>query len=62
MAGMLNRYFGSVFTEEDRENIAEQIKMFEGEYDQMLTVILITEEMVVESLGNPMEDKNSRNR
>src|SRR6218665_1626889 len=57
MAGMLNIYFGSVLTDEDVENIPEPIKLFEGGYDQMVTELHITEEMVVESLGNLREDK-----
>src|SRR6218665_302265 len=57
MASMLNIYFGSVLTDEDVENIPEPIKLFEGGYDQMLTELHITEEMVVESLGNLREDK-----
>jgi len=50
MASMINSYFGLVLTKEDTENISEPIEMFEGGYDQMLTEIQITEEMVVESL------------
>ena len=62
MAGMLNIYFGSVLTDEDVENINEPIKLFEGGYDQMLTELHITEEMVVESLVKPQGRQNTWNR
>jgi len=60
MTGMLSRYFGSVLTKEDMENIPKSMKMFEGGYDQMLTDIHITEEMVAEGLGNLRKDNTSR--
>src|SRR6218665_923087 len=50
-------FFGMCFSAKGQENIPEPIKLVEGGYDQMLTELHITEEMVVESLGNLREDK-----
>ena len=56
-AEMLNKYFGSVLTEEDTKNIPEPRKMFKGSDDQSLTDVYISEEVVVKMLENLKEDK-----
>ena len=56
-AEILNKYFGSVLTEENTKNIPEPKQMFEGSNEQMLTDMPITVDMVVEMLNNLKEDK-----
>ena len=56
-AEMLNSYFGSVLTQENTQDIPEAKKLFKGTEDQKLADVYITEEMVVEMLGNLKEDK-----
>ena len=54
---MLNKYFGSVLTQEDTKNIPEPMLLFAGNQEQMINTVDITEEIVVKMLKSLKEDK-----
>ena len=56
-AEMLNKYFGSVLTQEDTKNIPEPMLLFAGNQEQMINTVDITEEIVVKMLKSLKEDK-----
>ena len=52
LADLLNRYFCSVFTKENLSNIPEAEQIFQGNSEDKLSNIVITEQMVLEKLNN----------
>ena len=59
-AEMLNKYFGSVLTQEDTKNIPEPMLLFAGNQKQMINTVDITEEIVVKMPKSLKEDKTPR--
>ena len=59
-AEMLNKYFGSVLTQEDTKNIPEPMLLFAENQEQMIITVDITEEIVVKMLKSLKEDKTPR--
>ena len=59
-AEMLNKYFGSVLTQEETKNIPEPMLLFAGNQEQMINTVDITEEIVVKMLKSLKEDKTPR--
>ena len=56
-AEMLDKYFGSVLTQENTKNIPEPMLLFAGNQEQMINTVDITEEIVVKMLKSLKEDK-----
>ena len=50
-AEFLNNYFGSVFTQEDLENMPTPVNLFNEEINNCLSDLKISEQIVVEKLG-----------
>ena len=57
----LNKYFGSVFSQEDVENIPEAPVMFKGAEDQRLENVLFTREKIIQELEKLHTDKSPGN-
>jgi hypothetical protein len=60
-AETLNKYFGSVFTQEDKDNIPEAVQMFMGGEEDRLYDVIITKEKVVKQLECLRTDKSPGN-
>jgi hypothetical protein len=57
MADEFNRYFSSVFTQEDLTNVPVAEAVFKGREEECLTDIVITREMIRGKLGRLRADK-----
>ena len=57
-ADLLNKYFSSVFTQEDLANVPEPKRMFQGRSEQKLTELRVSTKEVLIKLGKLKVDKS----